>query len=126
MTNNNKQQSKEQKMNTKNMNKEIIDKLASTAISSGLVDIKYCWTKRVKVATGSLAFDICGEIPDSNAWELSFNITSLRSSKKVNALLEELAALTSPFKNFDGYRLRFCKADKYVSIVLPDNEKYAA
>ena len=30
------------------------------------------------------------------------------------------------FKLCDGYELRFCKADKYVSIIIPDNEKYAA
>ena len=67
-----------------------------------------------------------GETPDANAWKISIKIASLRSPKKINELLEKLASLTSSFKGFDGYELRFCKADKYISIIIPDNEKYAA
>lgn len=113
-------------MNTENDNKKIITLIITTAVNSGLVNIRNCWNKRVKVAPQSVSFIMFGETPDANAWKISIKIASLRSPKKINELLEKLASLTSSFKGFDGYELRFCKADKYISIIIPDNEKYAA
>ena len=112
-------------MNTENDNKKIITLITATAVNSGLVNIRNCWNKRVKVAPQSVSFIMFGETPDANAWKISIKIASLRSPKKINELLEKLASLTSSFKGFDGYELRFCKADKYISIIIPDNEKYA-
>lgn len=113
-------------MNIEKNNKEIIDQLTATAVCSGLVNIRNCWNKRVKVAPKSISFVMFGETPDANAWQLSLEITSLRSPKKINALLEELASLTSSFKDFDGYELKFDKRQKSVRVIIPDNEKYAA
>lgn len=113
-------------MNIEKNNKEIIDQIEKAASSSGLVNIRNCWTKRVKAAPQSISFVMFGETPDANAWQISFEITSLRSPKKINALLEELESLTSSFKNFDGYELRFDRRQKSVHVTIPDNEKYAA
>lgn len=113
-------------MNTENKNTEIVNQITAIAVSSGLVKIRNCWNKRVKVAPQSVSFVMFGETPDANAWQVSFEIASLRSPKKINNLLEELASLTSSFKGFEGYELRFDKRQKSVHIVLPDNEKYAA
>ena len=113
-------------MNTENDIKKIITLIAETAVASGLVNNRNCWNKRVKVAPQSVSFIMFGETPDANAWKISMKIASLRSPKKIKELLEKLASLTSSFKGFDGYELCFCKAEKYISIIIPDNEKYAA
>lgn len=113
-------------MNIEKNNKEIIDQIEKAAFSSGLANVRNCWNKRVKVAPQSISFVMFGETPDANAWQISFEITSLRSTKKINALLEELKSLTSSFKDFDGYDIRFDKERKHLRVIIPDNEKYGA